>query len=183
MAWITLACGMLICAHVFFLALAYNWVSFSPVPVMLWLGITYSLGASCLWPILAFIVDKDALGTAYGCMTSVQNLFLAVFAVLIGQLQDWAKDKHPGVFQYTLPIMIFIFCAFLSLVLTLTLLLLDRRNGGKLNASAAERQARQAAEDAASEESNQAAYGRGGASDQASFAKLHDTTVNGSVNG
>lgn len=86
-----------------------------------------------------FIVEKDALGTVSGCMISVQNLFLAVFAVLIGQLQDWAKDKHPGVFQYTLPIMIFIFCAFLSLVLTLILLLLDQRQGGKLNASAQER--------------------------------------------
>src|SRR4051794_6472418 len=58
LVFISIACGMLICAHVFFLALAYGWISASPVPVMIWLGITYSLGASCLWPILAFIVEK-----------------------------------------------------------------------------------------------------------------------------
>lgn len=128
-----------------------------PVPVMIWLGITYSLGASCLWPILAFIVEKEALGTAYGCMTSVQNLFLAVFAVIIGQLQDWASSKHPGVLQYTLPIMIFIGCAFIALLCTIALIALDRKqNGGKLNASAEQRAARLAIEEAEQETKNQA---------------------------
>jgi MFS family permease len=101
LVFITAACGMLICAHFYFLALAYGWINASPVPAMLWLGVTYSMGASCLWPILAFIVEKDALGTAYGCMTSVQNLFLALAALVIGQMQDWAKSAHPGVLQYT----------------------------------------------------------------------------------
>jgi len=99
--WICVACCMLITAHVFFLAFGYGWLESFPVPVMIWLGVTYSLGASCLWPILAFIVDKYALGTAYGCMSSVQNLFLAVFAVILGQLQDWATKEHPGVLEYT----------------------------------------------------------------------------------
>lgn len=178
--FVALACIMLICAHVFFLALAYGWVSYSPVPIMIWLGITYSLGASCLWPILAFVVDKDALGTAYGCMTSVQNLFLAVFAVIIGQLQDWAK---PRVLEYTLPIMIFIGCAVIAFLLTIVLIALDAARGGKLNASSDERSARLAAEEAAAEESNQAAFGRGGASDQAAAEKQQqqqqDMTVNG----
>lgn len=140
---ITIACFMLICAHVYFLALAYGWMSASPIPVMIWLGVTYSLGASCLWPILAFIVSKEALGTAYGCMTSVQNLFLALASVIIGQLQDWAKKSRPGdVLEYTLPIMVFIGCATMALLLTILLIIVDRRNGGKLNASAAERSAR-----------------------------------------
>ena len=190
LVFISVACVMLMCAHVFFLALAYGWLSCSPVPVMLWLGVTYSLGASCLWPILAFVVDKDALGTAYGCMTSVQNLFLAVFAVIIGQLQTWAKSEHPGLLEYTLPICIFIGCAFVALLCTIVLIGLDARRGGKLNASAEERSARLAAEEAASEEANQAAFGRGGASDKAAAAataaadkaqadKLQDNTVNG----
>lgn len=163
--FICVACVMLMGAHLFFLGLAYGYINCSPVPAMLWLGITYSLGASCLWPILAFIVDKDALGTAYGCMTSVQNLFLALAAVIIGQMQDWASDSHPGVLQYTLPIMIFIGCATIALFLTIFLIYVDRKNGGKLNASAAEREARLKLEEAAQEERNQAMSARDAASD------------------
>jgi len=138
--FIITACCMLIGAHVFFLALAYGWIHVTPVPVMLWLGITYSLGASCLWPLLAFVVDKEALGTAYGCMTSVQNVFLALMALVIGQLQNWAKAHRPDtVLEYTLPIWIFIGCASTALVLTVLLLCVDGARGGRMNASAARR--------------------------------------------
>jgi MFS family permease len=148
--FIMLACAMLIVAHVAFLALAYGWVSFSPVPVMIWLGWTYSIGASCLWPILAFIVDKEALGTGYGCMTSVQNFGLAVFALVVGKIQDAVKND--GVVQYTIPIFMFIGCATIALILTFILVGRDRLHGVKLNASAAERQARMQQEQAANEQ-------------------------------
>ncbi len=62
--------------------------------------------------------------------------------------------------QYTLPIMIFIGCAAIALVLTIVLIFLDRARGGKLNASADERAARLEAEEADTEAKNQAAYGR-----------------------
>lgn len=173
--FISVACGMLICAHVFFLALAYGWVVASPVPVMIWLGITYSLGASSLWPILAFIVEKDALGTAYGCMTSVQNVHLAVAALVIGQLQDWASSSHPGVLQYTLPIMIFIGCAITALCLTILLIFVDRKAGGKLNASAEERAVRLAQEEAEQEARNQATRGEDG-NDNTEVTKEKETS-------
>jgi len=85
--FIATACVMLIAAHVFFLALAYGWVVTSPIPAMLWLGATYSLGASCIWPILSFVVEKEALGSAYGMMTALQNLIGACFSLAIGKLQ------------------------------------------------------------------------------------------------
>lgn len=148
---------MQVCAHVMFLMFAYGWVESQPIPVMLWLGVTYSLGASCLWPILAYIIDKEAIGTAYGTMTSVQNLFLAVMAVIIGQLQDWAKKAHPGLLEYSLPICIFIGCAVIALVSTIMLIIVDKRqNGGALNASASERVARQKAQEAEQEAANNA---------------------------
>jgi MFS family permease len=163
--FIATACLMLIGAHVFFLALGSGWIDFTPVPVMVWLGCTYSLGASCIWPILSFIVPKEALGSAYGMMTSMQNLFLAIAALVIGKLQDWAKhrqsDDPSNTLQYTLPIWIFIGCASTAFLLTLLLIVLDRARGGKLNASAEERHARLAAEAAAEEENNQAMFGRG----------------------
>jgi len=163
--FIATACLMLIGAHVFFLALGSGWIDFTPVPVMVWLGCTYSLGASCIWPILSFIVPKEALGSAYGMMTSMQNLFLAIAALVIGKLQDWAKhrqsDDPSNTLPYTLPIWIFIGCASMAFLLTLLLIVLDRARGGKLNASAEERHARLAAEAAAEEENNQAMFGRG----------------------
>jgi len=176
--FIATACLMLIGAHVFFLALGSGWVDFTPIPVMVWLGLTYSLGASCLWPILSFIVEKEALGSAYGMMTSMQNLFLAVAALIIGHLQDWAKTHRPGVLQYTLPIWIFIGCAAVAFVLTLLLIVLDKRRGGKLNASAEERHARLAAEAAAEEASNQAQFGRGSQQE-----KLNKDMPSDSING
>lgn len=82
--------------------------------------------------------------------------------------------------------MIFIGCAFIALCLTLVLLTIDARRGGKLNASAAERSARQAIEAQADDDRNQAAYGAGVAADQAALldkqqqAQMQsDSTVNG----
>lgn len=42
------------------------------------MGIAYSVCAAALWPSVALLVDTDKLGTAYGLMTALQNLGLAV---------------------------------------------------------------------------------------------------------
>jgi len=131
---------MMIVAHVLFLILAYEWVLFSPAPVMVWLGLSYSLGAASLWPTLGCIVDKKVLGTAYGCMTAVQNLGLAVFPMIIGFLQE-ANGINGTKLQYTLPILIFIGCEVTAGLLTLVLIGVDKaKHGGVMNASAEQRE-------------------------------------------
>jgi len=133
---ILVASMMMVGAHVAFLALAMEWYLFSPIYVMVWLGFAYSLGAACIWPILSVIIDEKLQGTAYGCMTAIQNAGLALFPMVIGNLQD--ADGISGTkLQYTLPIFIFIGCAGVSIVLTIILIGVDHsRHSGRMNMSA-----------------------------------------------
>jgi len=133
---------MMIVAHLVFFALAVEIIDINPIAIMLWLGIGYSMGAASLWPILSIVIDEKMLSTGYGCMTAVQNAGLALFPLIIGQLQD-SKSIRGTKLQYTLPIMIFIGCAFVALLLTVLLIRVDKRDSdGLMNASSAERQAR-----------------------------------------
>jgi MFS family permease len=52
-----------------------------PVVPLTLMGISYSILAASLWPMVAFLVPKKMLGTAYGFMQSIQNLGLAVMYV------------------------------------------------------------------------------------------------------
>ena len=52
------------------------------------MGIGYSLLACALWPLVAMVVPKHQLGTAYGFMQSIQNLGLAVVSIVAGTLVD-----------------------------------------------------------------------------------------------
>jgi len=132
---ILVASFMMVIAHGSLLILAMEWFLFSPIFAMLWLGVAYSLGAACLWPMLSVVIDKKMLGTAYGCMTAVQNAGLALFPMVIGFLQDSNGIKDTKL-QYTIPIFIFIGCAGVAILLTLVLIGLDKiQNGGKMNAS------------------------------------------------
>jgi hypothetical protein len=47
------------------------------------MGIAYSILAASLWPLVAFLVPKQMLGTAYGLMQSIQNLGLAIMYALL----------------------------------------------------------------------------------------------------
>jgi len=53
-----------------------------PVVPNVLMGISYSILAASLWPMVAFLVPKKMLGTAYGFMQSIQNLGLAVMYVV-----------------------------------------------------------------------------------------------------
>ena len=54
-----------------------------PVIPLILLGLTYSLFATVIWPSMAMVVKKDMVGIAYGIATSIQNLGLAIFPVLV----------------------------------------------------------------------------------------------------
>jgi len=49
-----------------------------PVVANILMGISYSIVAASLWPMVAFLVPKRMLGTAYGFMQAIQNLGLAI---------------------------------------------------------------------------------------------------------
>jgi len=148
---VTAACVMLLGSQVLFISYAQGWIDCNPVWLLLYQGCVYSLGAATLWPLLSFVVPKRDLGASYGMMTSAQNMFLGGFAVLVGVLQDWARHHKPqgDALQYTLPLMVFAACAFVALLLSLLLIVLDkRRHHGALNASADKRALRAAMDEA-----------------------------------
>jgi len=138
--WCLIASCMLVVAHlaVLFDAILLDPLNqISPVPIMIWIGFAYALGASSLWPMVAFVVEPSKLGTAYGMMTAIQNAGLALAPEIVGIIQD-AKIK-PSL-HYTIPIILFVCSAGVACVLSLLLLLLDKRyTGGKLSAPAAVR--------------------------------------------
>jgi MFS family permease len=64
---------------------------------MAMMGIAFSLIPAVMWPSVAYIVDEQKLGTAYGLMTMIQNIGLAGFNFLIGWANDvgGASAEHP----------------------------------------------------------------------------------------
>eukprot|EP00005_Dracoamoeba_jomungandri_P008997 CAMPEP_0174263070 /NCGR_PEP_ID=MMETSP0439-20130205/17053_1 /TAXON_ID=0 /ORGANISM="Stereomyxa ramosa, Strain Chinc5" /LENGTH=533 /DNA_ID=CAMNT_0015348203 /DNA_START=130 /DNA_END=1731 /DNA_ORIENTATION=- len=139
--WILISCIMLVTTHLGFLGNANDWWQIHPVILLLWLGVGYSMFAASIWPCLPYIIPDIALGTAYGAMTAVQNLGLAVFPQIIGNLQGASGIKDNSL-KYTLPILIFIACAGIAFFLALFLTFWDKaREAGILNASGAQRQA------------------------------------------
>ena len=55
------------------------------------IGIAFSLVPAVMWPAVTYLVKPSQLGTAYGLMTMLQNIGLAVFNVGAGWLNDTAR--------------------------------------------------------------------------------------------
>ncbi|XP_074026714.1 lysosomal dipeptide transporter MFSD1 isoform X2 [Leptinotarsa decemlineata] len=52
------------------------------------MGMSYSILASSLWPLVSMIIPEYQLGTAYGVAGSFQNLGLALFSIFTGLIVD-----------------------------------------------------------------------------------------------
>lgn len=121
--WVIAAVMISLGGHTF---LAYSLIS--PYVGMTFLGLGYSLLASALWPMVSLVVPTERLGTAYGFMQAIQNLGLAVVAIVAGSIVDQKGYLWLEVF----------FCACMSITLMIAVLLLfvDAATGGALNLSA-----------------------------------------------
>uniref|UniRef100_A0A3Q3DRX6 Lysosomal dipeptide transporter MFSD1 n=1 Tax=Hippocampus comes TaxID=109280 RepID=A0A3Q3DRX6_HIPCM len=86
------------------------------------LGLSYSLLACALWPMVAFVVPEHQLGTAYGFMQSVQNLGLALIAMAAGAILDTKGYLFLQVF----------FCSF-ALVAVVMLYFVDYLRGKRIS--------------------------------------------------
>jgi len=84
--WVVLAVVITGTAHGL-MALAH-YTNMSPwVPVIM-IGLGYSMLACSLWPAVSYLVPQNKLGTAYGLMQAIQNLGLALTAMLSGVIVD-----------------------------------------------------------------------------------------------
>ena len=53
------------------------------------IGVAFSLVPAVLWPSVAYLVDQNRLGTAYGLMTMLQNVGLTICNLAAGALNDY----------------------------------------------------------------------------------------------
>ncbi|MGD2154573.1 MAG: MFS transporter [Gemmatimonadales bacterium] len=95
----------------------YLIMAYTRIPLlvpMLMMGIAFSLVPAVMWPSVAYIVEEDKLGTAYGVMTAIQNIGLFGFNMMIGWANDHAgaSAQNPG--GYALGMWIFSILGFLG---------------------------------------------------------------------
>lgn len=120
--WMLLSISSTIGAH-FILGFTY----LNPYVGMVLMGISYSMLASSLWPLVALIVPEYQLGTAYGICQSVQNLGLAVVSIIAGAILD-ACDQ-----DFTWLEIFFIGWLTVALLSTFVIFFYDKRTRGNLN--------------------------------------------------
>ncbi len=107
---------------------------FVAIVLIIWLGITFSLVPSAMWPSVPKIIPEKQLGTAYALIFWVQNWGLMGVPLLIGVV----LDKYCKVFDasgefshydYTIPMMIFAATGFLAIIVALMLKAEDKKKG------------------------------------------------------
>ncbi|CAG5134655.1 unnamed protein product, partial [Candidula unifasciata] len=117
---VTLGCHM---------SLAFSFIN--PYIPMVIMGLSYSVLASALWPMVSLIIPSYQLGTAYGIMQAIQNLGLAVISLTTGII----VDKN----GYLILEVFFMAWLCMALIASVVLYLVDTARGGKLNYSAKQR--------------------------------------------
>ncbi len=101
-------------------------IAFSAIII---LGISFSLVPAALWPSIPKIMDARFLGSAYSLIFWVQNIGLALFPILIGQV---LTASNPGVtdpmqYNYTNPMLLFAGLGVLALFFGIWLRILDSK--------------------------------------------------------
>ena len=122
---------MIVCHLTFALVLPQypqTWLAFTAIII---LGISFSLVPAALWPSVPKIMEARYLGSAYSLIFWVQNIGLALFPILIGNVLVWA---NPGVddplkYNYTVPMLVFASLGVLALFFGFWLLALNKKHG------------------------------------------------------
>ncbi len=122
---------LLVCVHLMFAL-----TNITPYVPMFILGVAFSLVPAAMWPAVARIVKENRLGTAYGLMTSVQNIGLWLFPLLIGVVLDASNpgvaqaliDGQEATYDYTNPLLMLAAVGSLGLVFAFLLKAADKKD-------------------------------------------------------
>lgn len=112
--------------------------SLSPYIPMFTLGIAFSLVPAAMWPSVAIIVEEKVVGTAYGIMTSLQNLGLFIFPILAGYILDATNvgitpemvKEGTANYDYTYTVLMFAGLGVVGLVFAFLLKWTDKKPNG-----------------------------------------------------
>jgi MFS family permease len=100
----------------------------NPAVPLIGQGLAYALYSSVLWPSVTLTVDKELTGTAFGTITSIQNIGLALFPIVVAAIYSRSGQRYiPHVEIF------FTCCAVIGSFLGIILNIWDRRTGNKLN--------------------------------------------------
>jgi len=105
--------------------LAMGLTNIYPAYPMVLLGAAFVLVPAAMWPSVPLIVPEERVGTAFGLMTTIQNIGLALFPALNGMLRD-------ATHTYTSSMVMFASLGLVGLIFALLLKRADAREGGKL---------------------------------------------------
>lgn len=103
-----------------------NWVL--AIAIMIVLGIAFGLVPSAMWPSVPKIIPMKLLGTAYALIFYIQNIGLSMVPMWIGSVNEKNTDVN-GVIDYTETMTIFAGFGIVAIVISLLLLMLDKKNG------------------------------------------------------
>lgn len=124
---------MLLVVHTFFSVPALDHYIVA-IALILFLGVTFSLVPSAMWPSVPKIIPEKQLGTAYALIFWVQNWGLMGMPLLIGVvLEKYGRildaNGELSHYDYTVPMMIFATTGLLAIFVAVLLKAEDRRKG------------------------------------------------------
>ena len=112
--------------HVVFALPINSWVI--AIAMMLILGVAFGLVPSAMWPSVPKIIPMKLLGTAYALIFYIQNIGLALVPVWIGKVNQ-ANTAADGIIDYTQTMTIFACFGVVAIIISLLLLMEDKRKG------------------------------------------------------
>jgi MFS family permease len=127
---------MLLIVHLFFSIPAFDHYIVAII-LILFLGVTFSLVPSAMWPSVPKIIPEKQLGSAYALIFWVQNWGLMGMPLLIGIVLEKygiiSREVVNGVtkthYDYTVPMLIFAATGFLAIIIALALKAEDKKKG------------------------------------------------------
>ena len=106
-----------------FLLMAFTMIQ--PRYPMMLLGAAFVLVPAAMWPAVPLIVRKEMVGSAFGLITMIQNIGLALFPYLNGKLRDVTHT-------YTASMVMFACLGFVGLIFSWLLKRADANESGVL---------------------------------------------------
>jgi nitrate/nitrite transporter NarK len=105
--------------------ISMGYTNIPPIIPMVVLGLSFSLVPAALWPSVPLMVKDNQLGTAYGVISMVQNIGLALFPFLAGRIRDITGSYKPTMIMFSS-------LGVLGVIFAVWLKILERKGGGYL---------------------------------------------------
>ncbi|XP_060063507.1 major facilitator superfamily domain-containing protein 1-like [Ylistrum balloti] len=106
-----------------------------PLILTVFLGITYTVFAICLWPSVSVLVPADIFGTAQGITIFTQGLGVGLTNLGIGKILGTTEslDKEERLANYSIMFWVLLSLCIMSAVCSIVVNILDMKQGNLLN--------------------------------------------------